>query len=566
MLGRNYNESPAGYGALRQVVLTAALVSFAFLSSCTRSHFLESADRETSQIIKHKGAAVPNMERDFTIDAPQPPSLAHFPKSRKTYEYLGDAAAVEMGATIVILADALSLAVHHNREYLQRKEALYTQALDLTLARHEFTPILGAGGSATFGETRTAVGNNLNSIVVDRTFTARASAGVGWLLKTGGRISSDLTVDFLRFVNGDLRTISGSSLVTTLSQPLLRGAGTLTVTETLTQAERDLLYSLRNFARFRKDFVVRIASKYYQLIQARDAAQNNWLGYQSLQLSVKRERALVDEDRAKQSELGKLRQAALRSELAWINAIQNYLQRLDEFKIELGLSIDSRIVLDDDELKKLKIINPSLSREDAARVALNTRLDLKNFRDRNEDTARRIEVFARDLLPGVDFVSSVKVGTNSVNGDLEPRLNDWSASLKLDLDPDKKQERNAFRQSLIAHQRSGRDLSLEADRVKLQVYNDIRDLEQARRQYEISEHGVELAERRLEEQQLLMELGRGDARDLVESQNDLVDSQNDLTGALVNHTISRLSFWRDMGILFINADGSWVKKLKQEGR
>jgi hypothetical protein len=63
-----------------------------------------------------------------------------------------------------------------------------------------------------------------------------------------------------------------------------------------------------------------------------------------------------------------------------------------------------------------------------------------------------------------------------------------------------------------------------------------------------------------------MELGRGDARDLVESQNDLVDSQNDLTGALVNHTISRISFWRDMGVLFINADGSWVKKLKQEGR
>ena len=88
--------------------MAVVLPPIAVLSSCARSHFLESADRETSQIIKHKGAAIPNMERDFTIDPPQPPSLAHFPKSRKTYEYLGDAAAVEMGATIVTLADALS--------------------------------------------------------------------------------------------------------------------------------------------------------------------------------------------------------------------------------------------------------------------------------------------------------------------------------------------------------------------------------------------------------------------------------------------------------------------------
>lgn len=117
--------------------MAVVVASFALLPSCTRSHFLESADRETSQIIKHKGAAVPNMERDFTIDPPPPPSLAQFPKSRKTHDYLGDAATVETGATIVTLADARSLAVHHNRLYLQRKEALYTQALVIG------TPFLG---------------------------------------------------------------------------------------------------------------------------------------------------------------------------------------------------------------------------------------------------------------------------------------------------------------------------------------------------------------------------------------------------------------------------------------
>ena len=130
--------------------------------------------------------------------------------------------------------------------------------------------------------------------------------------------------------------------------------------------------------------------------------------------------------------------------------------------------------------------------------------------------------------------------------------------------PDKKRERNNYRNALIAHQRTERALELDTDNIKLQIYNDSRDPEQARRQYDISELGVELAQNRLEEQKLLMELGRGTARDLVDAQNDLVDSQNDLTGALVSHTVSRLNFWRDMGILFINKDGSWVRTLKNE--
>ena len=133
------------------------------------------------------------------------------------------------------------------------------------------------------------------------------------------------------------------------------------------------------------------------------------------------------------------------------------------------------------------------------------------------------------------------------SSDSNSRLNNWSAGLNLDLDPNKKQERNAYRSSIIAHERTTRDLDLDTDRVKLQVYDDARNLEQARRQYDISLLGVKLAQSRLEEQQLLMEIDRGTARDLVDAQNDLVDSQNDLTGALVNHTVSLPQFLAGYG-------------------
>ena len=61
----------------------------------------------------------------------------------------------------------------------------------------------------------------------------------------------------------------------------------------------------------------------------------------------------------------------------------------------------------------------------------------------------------------------------------------------------------------------------------------------------------------MEEQQLLAELGEATAQDQVDAQNDLIQSQNNLTSAIIAHTIARLGFWRDMGILYIGKDGLW---------
>ena len=55
-------------------------------------------------------------------------------------------------------------------------------------------------------------------------------------------------------------------------------------------------------------------------------------------------------------------------------------------------------------------------------------------------------------------------------------------------------------------------------------------------------------------------LGLGLALDLVDAQNDLINSQNQLTSALISHTIARLGFWRDMGLLFIKEQGQWEEQ------
>jgi len=110
---------------------------------------------------------------------------------------------------------------------------------------------------------------------------------------------------------------------------------------------------------------------------------------------------------------------------------------------------------------------------------------------------------------------------------------------------------------LIANEQAKRNLSLSEDTVKLEVREAWRNLEQARTTFEIAKKGVELNQGRVEEQDLLAELGRATALNLVDAQNDLTSSQNELVSALVNHTIARMTFWLDMGILYIKDNGQW---------
>ena len=209
---------------------------------------------------------------------------------------------------------------------------------------------------------------------------------------------------------------------------------------------------------------------------------------------------------------------------------------------------------------------PELSREEAVKIALVTRPDLATARDRVVDTARRIKVTRNGLLPGLDI--NVQYNSISNPGDTTPALNfdrrNISSSLDLDLGLNRKAERNNYRAAFIFLERAKRAEALAFDQVRLQIYNDLRALDQAEQNYNIANQGIEVANARLEEQLLLADLGKGEAIDLVAAQNDLVTAQNQRTNTVIAHTLARLRLWRDMGILYINEDGSWVKKLEDE--
>jgi len=199
-------------------------------------------------------------------------------------------------------------------------------------------------------------------------------------------------------------------------------------------------------------------------------------------------------------------------------------------------------------------------------IALVTRPDLATARDRVEDAERRIKVTRNGLLPGAGI--TLDYNTLSDPGDTTPGINwnrrRWEGAIDLDLPLDRKAQRNNYRAAHLLLERAKRAEVQAQDRARLAIYDAWRALEQAKKNFEVAEQQVALATRRLEEQELLAELGRGEARDLIDVQNDLVNARNQRTSTMVDHTLARLRLWRDMGILYVNRDGSWAVKLESE--
>ena len=155
---------------------------------------------------------------------------------------------------LLTLDQAAELAMFNSREYQDRRENLYLAALPVTQERFSFTSQLFAGSQAI----RESSGPEYPGGPSNR-WSINNGTGLSKVFPTGGLLllnfSNDLVFNFL-----NSKTFSTSSVNFSAVQPLLRGGGQAVALESLTQVERNLLYQIRTFARFRKELYVEIAS------------------------------------------------------------------------------------------------------------------------------------------------------------------------------------------------------------------------------------------------------------------------------------------------------------------
>jgi outer membrane protein TolC len=572
-----------------------AIISLVLVSSgCNTTGYKDKADAEVYGILAERSPEVEGMTDDVLIENDETYSFEGLPVNSEEFVYLGDEAASEVDSHILSLEEALEIAFNHSRDYQDQKESLYLQALSLTMERHRYDPIFSGSASGNYNWTQSeefttsmrdltgpaaslieqysnivdGAGSTTRGTVstsevsLERSVDGRTNIGMDLLLKGGGRLAVDLTSNFLRFLTGDPDESATSALVGVFTQPLLRGAGKDVSAEQLMQAERNLLYQLRSYTRFRKTFSIRIASSYYGVIRDKDTAKNVYLGLESTRTNFEIQEAFLEEGLRTPGQVSRLEEQMLSDESSWTSSINRYQSSLDNFKILIGLPVDSPVLLDDNELTKLTdegIVPPPVTLNQATEVALVTRLDLYTARDRIEDSQRKIVVAANSFLPQLDLVLIGSVDSKDGNRVISPdwQQSDFTAGFDLELPLDRKDERNNYRRALIDLELLNRSYSLLEDNIKLQVRDHWRNLIQAKTNYEINVLRVGFNASRVEEMELLQEIGEVDILDLIDAQIAYTNSQTGLTNALVQHRIALLEFWRDIGVLYIKSNGQW---------
>jgi len=511
---------------------------------CGTTHYRESADRQVYDILSNVHKKQYDSAARYDIEQLAQNPLQDLPSAQsRLFEIPETLKRFSIPPKLISLEKALEIAAYHNRSYQNRKEDVYLAALALTEEQNEFSSQFGGLLSGFWS------GNGDDEFI-----SGEAGLSIGRLLKTGASIGLNLSTEFLRYLTGDpSRTIS-SILAVSIIQPLWRGAGERIATENLKQAERNVVYAVRSFSRFRKSFVVDIASTHFRVLEQRAVVENEWRNFKNLALARDRAQMLATAGRLPEFQADQAKQNELRAKDRWTRAARLYYERLDSYKLDLGLQGDANVDLDNVDLERLVragIRHPDIQLEKSVSLALQLRQDLKNVHEQVDDARRRIDVAVNNLGADVDLVFNVDVPSKPSTHPAELRFDDasWNAGLDVDLPLERLGERNEYRRALIDYERAMRNLSLRTDEVKLDVADAWRSLQQASESFSIQRNSLKLAEQRVDSTTLLLQAGRVDTRDLLESQASLLEAQNALVSSLVDHTLARLRFRIDTGML-----------------
>ena len=458
------------------------------------------------------------------------------------------------GVRTLTLPAALEMAERHNRSYQLQRETLYLQALSLTGTRHKF--VWNPSSTVDLGIARQTDGGLRGD--------SDADVSVQKLFQTGASVTATLANDLVLYFDGKPKV---PDLTLRLTQPLLRGAGAEIAAEVLTQAERDVVYAVRDYSHYQKTFAIETVGEYFRVLQDKDAVRNSYNNYLNLQKARDRAEAMAEAERLARYQVDQARQSELSARVKYLKAVESYRQALDSFKQRLSLPLGEALRLEDRALTDLVAqgLTPlELDERHGYLMAVTNRLDVLNEVDRFEDAQRKVRVAASDLKPGLDVVVDASLKKQFYSS-FSPEEFASTSGLKLKLPLNQLTERNAYRTSLINFEKQMRKLATELDSLRENIREGIRALEQERENYFIQKAALDLARQQVEVMPLLLQNDDADIRDQLEAQADLVEAQNDVTSAVVDYHVARWNLLKNLGALSVEGEQFWLKNQSVSG-
>ncbi|WP_020468312.1 TolC family protein [Zavarzinella formosa] len=321
--------------------------------------FIRSCDANNRAMREANGLPLPDV-------TPAGPNASSFDRALKTIE----------PPFVLTLDQAAELSLFNSREFQDRREDVYTAALPVTLQRFAFISQFYATEQAVRELSATNSPDGPGS-----RWTLNSNTGVSQLFPTGATLVAQLANRLVIDLSTKKPTIGFSNLALTLTQPLLRGGGWAVTLEPLTQAERDLVYGVRSYARFRKNYYVSIAgggdilnapysyaglslrgvgpslnapSQGYLPTLLSSAQQNNEReNIVTLTKYLDLFREYQGRGDVSELQIGQVEQQLLRGQSTYLARQQDVQNGLDSFKLQLGVPTRTPLALDDEPIRPM---------------------------------------------------------------------------------------------------------------------------------------------------------------------------------------------------------------------
>ncbi len=512
------------------------------LTGCSTARRLERLNRRTVGFLEAAQRA------EFKGEAPEAIELG---------DYTAYTTPDGNGVVHLDLRQTLAVGARHSRQYQTAREDLYQSAMTLVSAAHDWDWLPTQSLQAMLGR-------NLDG--PDTTLQTDGSVGFSKRLVSGARLSGSLAFYSLRYLSGS-RELSLNTLANlTLTAPLLAGSSNLVARESLTQAERDLVYALRSYVRQRKSLLIDIADRYYAVLSALDSLDIARRSLANLKESRERSEAMAESGRVPLFQVDQARQRELDAQSSLVQRDEAYQSSKDALKEILGLPLEAPIELERADLERLaatSLPQPPMNFEEAAAAALAQRLDWATVNDRLADAHRHSLVTADALRARLDLKLSGQASSPSDDHlrNLAFDKGNYTAALDADLPFDRTSEIIAYRRALISEDRQTRAVTQEHDRIIAELRNVWRRLASSEQNYQIQRLSLDLARKRVESTELLFQAGRVNIREVLDARDSLIVAENAVTVALVGHRMNWLRLMYQLEQLPTEADTLWSPAL-----
>jgi hypothetical protein len=285
------------------------------------------------------------------------------------------------------LDQAVELGLINSREFQDRREDLYLAALPVTLERYSFA------AQAFFTEqvARRSAGGRLTD--AGQFWDLTTSAGFAKRFPTGAALLFELANQVVINLASNRPDVAVSDLSLSVIQPFLRGGGLAVNLEDLTSAERNMVYAMRSYARFRKIYYVAVAAGgnltnnpyglqglsvnlgrgiggnltapvvgFLPLLQQAAAIANQQQNVAALERLLRLYQAFREGGQQSDLQVGQVEIDLLTSRGQLLGqgggggggGIRGYLDALDNFKLQLGLPLTVGLDLDNTPLKPMR--------------------------------------------------------------------------------------------------------------------------------------------------------------------------------------------------------------------